>query len=78
MIVVNFLEELYCIPGFELLRNSNGDGILAYVNTDLNSTRRTHLENNNLGVLCVQIFSFKSKRPLLFDGVYRPRNSTTI
>ena len=72
----NTAEELYYIPGFELLRkdrNSNGGGILVYVNTDLISMRR--IENNDLEVLWLQVCPFKSKRPMLFGGVYRPPNS---
>ena len=68
----NTTEELYYIPGFELLRkdrNSNGGGILVYVNTDLISMRRIDLENNNLEVLWLQVCPFKSKRPMLFGGV---------
>ena len=74
----NTAEELYYIPGFELLRkdrNSNGGGILVYVNTDLISMRR--IENNDLEVLWLQVCPFKSKRPMLFGGVYRPPNSNT-
>ena len=76
----NTAAELYYIPGFKLLRkdrNSNGGGILVCVNTDLISTRRTDLGNNNLEVLWLQVCPFKSKRPKLFGGVYRPPNSNT-
>ena len=47
----NTAEELYYIPDFELLRkdrNSNGGGILVYVNTDLISMRRIDLASKTI------------------------------
>lgn len=68
-------EELYHIPGFDLLRkdrNSSGGGILIYANSDLNIKRRTDLEDRDLEALWLQVCPFKSKRPLLLAGIYRP------
>lgn len=51
-------EELYHIPGFDLLRkdrNSSGGGILIYANSDLNIKRRTDLEDRDLEALWLQV-----------------------
>ena len=74
-------QELYHIPGFDLLRKdrkscevSCGGGILMYVNNELNIKRRTDLEESDLEVLWLQVCPFKSKRNILIAAIYRPPN----
>ena len=72
-------EELYNIPDFDLLRKDrqtgSGGGIAVYITTDLNISHRTDLEEIDLEVLWFQVCPFKSKRPLLMAGIYRPPNA---
>ncbi|KAL9968992.1 hypothetical protein ACROYT_G021146, partial [Oculina patagonica] len=72
----NTPEQLYNIPGFDLHRKDRqtgkGGGIAIYTNTDLNIKHRTDLEEPDLEVLWLEVFPFKSKKPLLMAGVYRP------
>ena len=71
-------DELYNIHGFDILRkdrkNGSGGGIAIYVNSELNITRRTDLEEADLEVLWLQVSPFKSKRSLLMAGIYRSPN----
>lgn len=45
-------EELYNVPGFDLLRKDRqtgrGEGVAVYTNTELNINRRTDLEDLDL------------------------------
>lgn len=71
-------DELFNIPGFDLLRkdrqNGSGGGIAIYTNNELTNIHRTDLEEPDLEVLCLQVCPFKSKRPLLMAGIYRSPN----
>ena len=73
-------DSLYSVPGFTIFRRDrrikNGGGILAFVNDELSSIRRTDLEDSNLEILWLEIAPFKSKRSLLLAGIYRPPSST--
>ena len=68
-------EELYTIPGFDLLRKDrqtgSGGGIVAHINNELKFSHRTDLEELDLEVLWFEVRPFKSKRSLLMAGVYR-------
>lgn len=69
---------LYSVPGFTVHRKDrmglkNGGGVLIYVNDDLKHRRRVDIEhNNNIEALWLEVFPFKSNRPILFAGIYRP------
>lgn len=71
-------EELYNIPGFDLLRKhrqtGTGGGIIVYINTALNISHRTDLKEIYLEVLWFQVCPYKSKRPLIMAGVSRSHN----
>ena len=73
-------DSLYSVPGFTIFRRDrrikNGGGILAFVNDELSSIRRTDLEDSNLEILWLEIAPFKSKRSLLLAGIYRPPSFT--
>ena len=69
-------DSFYFIPGFQLHRKDrigrSGGGILAFVNSSLQVKRREDLEETDLECLWLETCPFKSKRPLLIAGVYRP------
>lgn len=50
----------------------SGGGILAYVNDSLQVNRREDIEEIDLECLWLETCPYKSKRPLLVAGVYRP------
>ncbi|PFX17087.1 putative RNA-directed DNA polymerase from transposon BS [Stylophora pistillata] len=64
------------LKGFQLHhkdRIGRSDGrILAFVNSSLQVKRREDLEETDLECLWLETCPFKSKRPLLIAGVYRP------
>ena len=66
----------YSTPGFQIHRKDRigraGGGILAFVNSSLQVKRREDLEETDLECLWLGTCSFKSKRPQLIAGVYRP------
>ncbi len=75
------LSECFKIPGYNLFRRDRtnrraASGIAIYVNSALNHVkRRTDLEDNDIEVLWLELFPFKSNRKLILGGVYRPSNS---
>lgn len=72
----NVPDSLFSVPGFSIYRRDRngrtGGGVLIYVNNALNHRRRTDLEDSELEVIWLDVCPFKSKRSLLFAGVYRP------
>ena len=72
-------DSLYSVPGFTIFRRhrriKNGGGILAFVNDELSTMRRTDLEDSNLEILRLEIAPFKSKRSLVLAGICRPPSS---
>ena len=48
---------------------------MVYVNDELNSKRRTDLENSELEVIWLQVCPFKSKRSILFGTIHRPHSN---
>ena len=73
-------DSLYAVPGFSIhCQDRKGDkggaGVMAFVNDELRCVRRTDLEDSNLEIIWLEIFPFKSKRPLLIAGIYRPPSS---
>ncbi|EDO29189.1 predicted protein [Nematostella vectensis] len=70
-------DSLYSIPHFDMYRrdrkgSKKKGGVLMYVNTDLKHKRRTDLEDTNIESIWMEIYPFKSNRPVLFNGLYRP------
>ena len=69
-------DSFYSTHGYHLYRKDrvgkSGGGILAYVNNSLHAKRREDLEANYLEVLWLETCPYKSKRPLLIGGAYRP------
>ena len=69
-------DSFYSTPGFHLHRKDrigrSGGGILAFVNSSLQVKRREDLEATDLECLWLETCPFKSKRPLLIAGIYRP------
>ena len=70
-------DSLYAVPGFTTHRrdrkgSKKKGGVLVYVNQDVKHRRRTDLEDSNIEAVWLEVFPYKSKRPLLFAGVYRP------
>lgn len=66
-------------PGFDLLRRDRkGEkkkgGVLIFINHDLKYKRRSDLEDSDIEEIWLEAFPYKSKRPLLFAGIYRPPN----
>ena len=75
------LTEMFCsvkvpTPRYQMYRQDrtgkSGGGILAYVNNSLQVNRREDLEEINLECLWLETCPYKSKRPLLIAGIYRP------
>lgn len=69
-------DSFYSTSGYQMYRKDrtgkSGGGILAYVNDSLQVNRREDLEEIDLECLWLEICPYKSKRPLLIAGIYRP------
>lgn len=73
----NLPDCLFSVPGFTIYRRDRkgtrkGGGILVYVNDEIKHRRRTDIENSNIEAVWLEVFPFKSNRPVLFSGIYRP------
>ena len=69
------------IPGYMLFRKDRagpkkGGGILVYVTNSIKASRVMSLEESDLEILWLQVTPYKSKRPILVGGVYRPPSTT--
>ncbi|XP_031575398.1 uncharacterized protein LOC116309015 [Actinia tenebrosa] len=73
-------DSLYAIPGFSMHRRDRkgikkkGE-VLVYIN-EVKHRRRTDLEDSNIEAVWLEGYPFKSKRPILFAGVYRPPSNS--
>lgn len=69
-------DSFYGISGYVIFRKDRfgkiGGGIMAYVKESLQVKRRNDLETENVETLWLELCPYKSKRPLLIAGVYRP------
>ena len=73
-------NSFYCVSGFSIFRkdrlDKHGGGVMALVNNTLTVKRRVDLEVDDLEVMWLEVYPFKSKRSLLISVVYRPPNFT--
>lgn len=73
-------NSFYCVSGFSIFRkdrlDKRGGGVMALVNNTLTVKRRADLEVDDLEVMWLEVYPFKSKRSLLISVVYRPPNYT--
>ena len=70
-------DSVYSVPGFTVYRKDHrgktkGGGVLIYGNDEVSHHRRTDLEKSNIEIIWIELRPFKSNRPLLFAGFYRP------
>ena len=69
-------DSLYEVPGFDIHRSDRKGsmkkgGVLVYVNKKIKHKRRTDLEDSRIEAVWLEVYPYKSNRPLLFAGVYR-------
>ena len=69
-------DSLFDVPGFDMHRRDRKGsmkkgGVLVYVNKELKHRRRTDLEDSGIEIIWLEVYPYKSNRPLLFAGVYR-------
>ena len=69
-------DSVFEIPGYFMYRKDRpgvkqGGGILASVNFKLKENRRIDLEEKEIETLWLDIFPFKSTRPVLVGALYR-------
>ena len=75
-------DSFNSVPGFTIYHQDckgikKGGGVLVYVNYEISHQRRTDLvEDSNVEAIWVEFCPFKSKRSLLFSGIYRPPSSS--
>ena len=70
-------DTLYSVTGFNTLprdRMTNGGGILALVNNELEFKRRMDLEQQGIESIWLEVSPYKSNRSLIIGCVYRPPN----
>ncbi|XP_015747956.1 PREDICTED: uncharacterized protein LOC107327726 [Acropora digitifera] len=70
-------DTLYSVTGFNTLRRdrmTNGGGILALVNNELEFKRRMDLEQQGIESIWLEVSPYKSNRSLIIGCVYQPPN----
>ena len=76
----NVPDTLFEVPGHSIYCrdkvNKSGAGVMAYINGNLNVIRTTDLENQEVGVIWLEVCPFKSKRSFLIASIYRPPSYT--